>query len=403
MLAPQSRTESARVPSVLVVTTTFPRWPNDATPRFVRDLAELATPAWNVTVLAPHHAGALLHEPSPRLDVRRFRYWFPTSRQRLCYGGGILPNARTSRLARLQVPTLALSEALAMRRVLRRKEVDLVHAHWLVPQGAIAALTTQHRLVVSIHGSDLFALRGSVVDALVRRVIARASLVTVNGTVAANEVTRRFPEVAHKLRLLPMGFDPERFRPPTEDEAREPASRPLIAFVGRLSEQKGVHILLDAFARLERDARLVVVGDGPPGELERLRACARGNVEFLGPLGPTDVARLLRRATLLAVPSLEGPIGVEAQGLVAVEAMASKCPVVTTTSGGLAPLASEGRGLVVPPSDPAALADAIARALDDEPATRARAEIAYDFVRARYDRARVGAALLAIYDEALRC
>ena len=403
------------------MSSTFPRWEDDATPRFVRDLAELARQSWNVTVLAPHHPGAALRDASPAedergaLDVRRFRYFRPSSRQRLCYGGGILPNVRSSKLALAQVPCLLAAELAAMRRLLATSRFDLVHAHFLVPQGVVAAIATRGPLVVSIHGSDLFALRGRVFDAAIRRVLARATLVTVNGEVAAREVRRRFPRITDKLRTLPMGVDTRLFRRPSEEERRAPASAPLIAFVGRLSAQKGAHVLLEAFARLDarRRARLVIAGDGP--ELDRLRALAAemgppsAHVDFVGPLSAARVAALLREATLLVVPSLEGPLGLEAQGLVAIEAMVSGCPLVVSRSGGLGALAGDPahevgpRGIAVPPSDPAALAGAIARCLDDEDGTRARANAAHAFAIARYEWARIGQALLAIYDEARGC
>jgi len=227
MVAPPSCTERARFPSVLVTSSTFPRWREDATPRFVRDLAELATQSWNVTVLAPHHPGAALRDTSAdergrgRLDVRRFRYFVPASHQRLCYGGGILPNIRASKLALAQVPCLVGAELAAMRRLLRTECFDLVHAHFLVPQGAVAALATRRPLVVSVHGSDLFALRGRLIDSALRGVISRAKLVTVNGEVAAREARRRFPLVEPKLRVLPMGVDTTLFRPPSASERVE--------------------------------------------------------------------------------------------------------------------------------------------------------------------------------------
>src|SRR4051794_12324750 len=100
----------SRPPRALVTTSTFPRWEGDSTARFVRDLAELATPEWRVTILAPHHPGAQRAENLGALDVRRFPYFFPLSLQRLCYGGGILPNVRASMLATAQVGPFFLAE-----------------------------------------------------------------------------------------------------------------------------------------------------------------------------------------------------------------------------------------------------------------------------------------------------
>lgn len=322
------------------------------------------------------------------MELRRFRYFVPSSYERLCYGGGILPNARASALARLQIPCLVASEFAALTRMMTRRRFDLLHAHFLVPQGAVCALTRGHvPLVVSVHGSDLSALPRA--DVVRRAVLARAAIVTVNGEATRRELVARFPEVAAKVRTLPMGFDPELFR-------GKPAAAhgdPILAFVGRMTKEKGLSTLLEAFERLVADGRrlrLVVGGEGP----ERARPCP--GVTYLGRLSPSSVASLFREAAVVVVPSL-----VEAQGLVAVEAMAAGVPLVASRVGGLAELVGdEERGWLAPPGDATGLADAIARALDCPEAARARADAARTYVHARYAWSSLRATLLGIYDEA---
>ena len=179
-----------------MTTSTFPRWEGDSTARFVRDLAELATPAWDVTVLAPHHPGARVTERVGALDVQRFAYCLPRSQQRLCYGGGILPNARSSVLAAAQLPALLLAELAATRSALRRTPYALVHAHFLVPQGWVAAQllrASSMPLVVSVHGSDLLALNGRLARAAQRASLSRADVVTVNSEATGRTLSARFP------------------------------------------------------------------------------------------------------------------------------------------------------------------------------------------------------------------
>jgi len=381
---------------LLVVTSTFPRWEGDATPPFVRDLADLATPHWDVRVLAPHAPGAKLHERLGALDVRRFRYFVPASKARLCYEGGILPNLKASWLARAQAPMLVVSELLAMRRELARQRPDLIHAHFLLPQGAVAAaVTADIRVVTTVHGSDLFALRSAPVERLRAAALSRARIVTVNGDVVKRELEARFPRLDAPIRVVPMPVDERIFRP-----ADAPRRRDLVAFVGRLTHQKGADVLIDAMARLRTPAmRVVIAGEGP--ERERLGDRARRlgvDAVFRGALAREAVAELLREATLAVVPSR----GTEAFGLVAVEAMACGCPVVMTNSGGLAELARGNlRALGVPPNDVDALAAAIDETLSDPGSARARATRAIAWAREHHAPDAVRRALLSVYDEAM--
>jgi glycosyltransferase involved in cell wall biosynthesis len=393
------------MPSALIMTSTFPRWEGDATPRFVRDLALAATPEWGVTVLAPHHPGAALRERMGRIDVRRFVYFRPSSLARLCYGGAILPNARASTLARAQVPGFLAAEAAALRSALAERPWDLVHAHFLVPQGLVAAMIARKTpLVVSAHGSDVLALRGAIAESVQGAIVSRAAIVTVDGGPMRREIVAKLgPRVEPKLRELPMGVDTSVFHPGEAETNGGARAGRVVLFVGRLSRQKGAQVLLDALPRIATrfpDLRVEIAGDGP--ELASLRERAGHGVAFLGALSEQERARAYRRADVVVVPSLVGSDGTEAQGLVALEAMASGAPVVATPAGGLVEAVGddEARGLLARPGDPASLADAIVRCLSAADETKARAAAARDWVAARYSLAAVRERLLAIYDEA---
>ncbi|MDB4944781.1 MAG: glycosyltransferase [Labilithrix sp.] len=389
-----------------MTTSTFPRWPADGTARFVEHLARLAAPEWQVTVLAPHHAGAARRERDGSLEVRRYRYWLPESGQRLCYGGGILPNARASRRAALQVPAL-LGAGLAATWQALEEGYDLLHAHFLVPQGLVAALTrTRVPLVVSVHGSDLHALGSPFARLLQRAVARRAAVITVNSEATARELAARVPGAERRTRLLPMGFAPGIFHAPPDGEPRDRT----VVFAGRLSRQKGADVLVEAFPRvLARvpEARLLVNGDGPEATALAARARALGigaRIRFAPAASQEELAARFRASAVTVLPSRSDASGTEGQGLVAIEAMACGCPVVVSRSGGLAALVDDGaRGLAVDPGDAEALARAIVATLEDGAAARARAGRAAAWVHGRLSWDRLKPALLAIYDEARAC
>ncbi|MCW4601097.1 glycosyltransferase [Janibacter hoylei] len=140
-----------------------------------------------------------------------------------------------------------------------------------------------------------------------------------------------------------------------------------MGYVGRLAPHKGVDVLLEAVAAEPR-LHLVVAGAGP--QASQLQARARqsdlaARVDLIGAVDKSDLPDLYRSLDVLAVPSLTTPGWVEQFGRVAVEAMACGTPVVASDSGAL-PDVVRGAGLLVPPGDAAALAEALARAGTDE-------------------------------------
>jgi glycosyltransferase involved in cell wall biosynthesis len=152
-----------------------------------------------------------------------------------------------------------------------------------------------------------------------------------------------------------------------------------VVYIGRLWPEKGVDVLIEAIGGLA-GSELLLVGEGPERpRLEALAAArAPGRVRFLGWLPRDDALRLLRSATVLAVPSRSQ----ENQPLVVLEAFACGVPVVASHLGGLPELVEPGRyGEIVPAGDPDALAAALGRLLADPTralaigrAARARAE-----------------------------
>jgi glycosyltransferase involved in cell wall biosynthesis len=163
---------------------------------------------------------------------------------------------------------------------------------------------------------------------------------------------------------LPLGVDLTRFAPTGADAPSLPLR---VGYVGRLSDHKGVDVLLQAVAR-EPSLRVDVVGAGP--EADALTALAArlelgDRVAFRGFAVQEDVPALYREFDVLAVPSLPRPGWLEQFCRVAVEAMASGVPVVASDSGALPEVVGDA-GLLVPPGDPDALAAALRR-LTTEP------------------------------------
>ncbi|MFE4725146.1 glycosyltransferase [Microbacterium sp. NPDC056736] len=196
------------------------------------------------------------------------------------------------------------------------------------------------------------------------RWLERYALRHASGISACNAAAARIAEgkgFAGRARVIPLGVDLDRYTPrPSAPPTDEPVT---VGFLGRLVPEKGLHVLLDAATHDPR-LRLRIAGAGPLAEQLGADAAARGlgeRVELLGPLDPESVPDFYTGLDVLAVPSLPSPGWTEQFGRVAVEAMASGVPVVSSDAGAL-PEVVGGAGLVVPAGDAAALASALVEA-----------------------------------------
>jgi glycosyltransferase involved in cell wall biosynthesis len=287
--------------------------------------------------------------------------------------------------------------------LLRAADPKLVHAHFGI-DGLLAlplARALGLPLVTSLRGYDVTRTDASMLrsghPSWIRYVLLKDQLhrggslfLAVSDALRDKAIAGGYP--AERTRTHYNGVDLDRFRP--GGEPREPG---LILHVGRLVEKKGTAVLIDAVARLA-DARLVVVGEGPlRPELERR---AGPNVSFLGALASAEVASWMRRASVLAAPSLTARSG-DAEGLpnVVVEAAASGLPVVATRHSGIPEAVDDTvSGFLVPEGDAAALAGALAAALGAGPAM---GEAARALAVRKFDRRVQAARLETIYDELL--
>ena len=363
---------------VLFVTSSYPRWRDDATAPFIHHLAQdLRSLGWDVRVLAPHAPGAARDEVLDGVPVHRFRYLWPESLETVCYDGGALVKLRANRWLLLRVPFLVVAQWLAVICQLLRHRVALVHAHWLLPQGLTAGLAAAMfgcRRLATVHGSDVFALRGAVSRAFKRVAIRLADVVTVNSRATQRAVAELSP-AARAIERIPMGaIAPQAAEVP--GATRVPAragTGPMLVFVGRLIPEKGVADLIEAVQQLRRtlpSVTALIVGDGPSrGELEQ-QAHDLGvadSIRFLGWLSQHDVQQLLRTVDMFVGPSRPGADGtLEAQGLAIAEAMLAGIPVIATAIGGIPDaIRHDETGLLVEPASPTQLAGAVRRLVDD--------------------------------------
>ncbi len=301
----------------------------------------------------------------------------------------------------------------AVARLHRRRPFDLVHGLWADEPGAVAALAgrlLRRPSIVSVMGGELVALADIDYGAALGRggrwsvstSMRLATLVSTGSMAMRDAATAR--RNGRAVVLLPLGVDIGAFRPaaggaaePAAGAAEPAAGAPTVLVAGGLEPVKDPIGALLAFAAVAGDrpgARLRFVGDG--ALRPTLEATARDlglaeRVSFAGQLPRNEMAQAYRGATVLLIASRH-----EGQSMVAVEAAASGLPVVGTRVGVLTELGDGAR--TVPVGDPAALAAALASALDDPEGLRRMGAAGRAVAEARFDIDRTSSDVLATWD-----
>lgn len=378
--------DAGRRPKLLVLASTYPRWAGDPEPGFVHELAKRLVGQFEVTALGPHAPGSKAEEVMDGVHVVRYRY-APARLETLVNGGGIVANLNRSPWKWLLMPGFLLAQVWNTWRLIARWRPDVIHAHWLLPQGlTVAALELVDRrtppFVVTSHGTDLFSLRAWPFPAIKRFVTRRAAAVTVVSRPMVAECARIGVDT-DRLAIEPMGVDLRSKFTPDHEVVR---SRGEILFVGRLVKGKGLRLLVDALPDILKQrpgTTLTIAGFGPEeatlrGRVEKLSLSEK--VQFLGGVAQARLPELYRRAAVFVMPFVDGSN--EGLGLVLVEAAGCGCPLVAGDIPAMQDvIVDDSVGTVVPLGDRRALVGAVCAALEapDDVASRKRVKAVEGF------------------------
>jgi starch synthase len=313
----------------------------------------------------------------------------------------------------LQVMSTDLSMAAAVG------SVDLVHSHtWYANLGGhLAAMLHGIPHVVTMH--SLESLRpwkaeqlggGYAISSWCEReaAAAAAAVVAVSAGMRADILTA-YPEIApERVRVIRNGIDTTEYHPDPDTSVLErygiDPARPYVIFVGRITRQKGVPVLLHAAAGMIPEAQLVLCAGAAdtPEQLaevtelvDGLRATRSGVVWIPEMLDKPAVIQLLTHAAVFACPSVYEPLGI-----VNLEAMACGTAVVGSRTGGIPEVVDEGEtGLLVPPGDPEALAAALNAVLSDPDLAQAMGQAGRKRAVAEFGWAAIAAQTANLYAE----
>jgi glycosyltransferase involved in cell wall biosynthesis len=409
-----------------VLTHNYPRFPGDFSGAFIEALCQaLAAHDQQVTVWAPfdpaYVAKGGFQEPAQsksqkrksQIDLRLYRYIWPDHLHQLGYMRSMQADLALRLNAYLLSPGMFAAGIAKVMSDARRMRPAILHAHWLLPNGFIAAVVSRRLgipLVISVPGSDAqVAGQNPLFRLMARFALRQASLLTANsaelretvikiGSQRTQQRTQRSAESAEealrrKFDLIIYGTDPSALKPDltsVEDLrtklqlttsnrqlATGSPSHPLILLcVGRMVPKKGFDVFIRALAEpalRERNIIGVMIGEGDEKAAWQALAATLGVAErlrWVGNVPKTEIGVYYNLADILLNPSVNRPV--DGLNVCVLDAMSCGKTVIGSNVAGNPLAIIEGEtGLIVPEQDPVALAHAIAR-LADDPLWRAK-------------------------------
>lgn len=313
--------------NVLFLTSTLPRFTGDMQPGFVLDQARSwkeERPEDRVAILAPHDAGVKRSEAIGDVEVQRFRYFWPEKWQQLAYPA-MLPNIKNNPVKALLVLPFFIAEFFAAWRLVKKQDIDLIYAHWVMPQGLTAYLLN---LILGVaytiqnHSSDLeiFSRLGPPGRALARRIIRNSE-----GLFCVNASQREFAlnlfsqkeraAMEQHVTTLPMGVASDFIASDRSSYQQSQSFRYDLGTISRLSRKKGLPYFLQALEQLNQEDSNIAVGIAGDGEDREalVRAAKPIDVDFTGYLQGAKKSEFFEQTRIFVFTSVAA--GTDVEGL----------------------------------------------------------------------------------------
>jgi len=405
---------------VLYIATAFPRYEGDIiTPWLVEAVKRLRAKGVDARVFTSSYKGL----PSQKIygiNVYRFRYFFKKW-ETLTHEETAVDRVKKGFLNKLLVPFYMLFGTVRITLHCLRNKYDIIHTHWPLPHavfGYVASKTGKAKHVLYFHGVELMWVKKELpfLKPFLRWAIKSADAVMCNSSHTASRIKEIYNR---EINIIPSGQSAKPEIEPADIEPLKPktSAEKNILFVGRLVERKGVKYLIEAVAKIRNEidakeniettdytdsrkksvksvksvvTKVSIVGTGP--EMEPLKQLAeelgvKDKVDFLGQVSPNELDRCYRNADVFVLPAVIDAKGdTEGLGVVLIEALTYKLPVIATGVGGIVDIIKDNEtGVLVQEKDAEALAKALLKVLKDDKYATSLGEKGYQFVNTKYN------------------
>ena len=390
---------------VLHVVTAFPRWEGDViTPWLFETLKRLQSQEIEVKVLTSSYKG-LKSQVVSGIQVLRFRYFFKPW-ENLTHEEHAPDRMKKGILYKILPFFYLIFGSAAIIRAVRREPFDIVHVHWPFPHalfGYLAKKAGGTKIVTTFYGVELRWVKTKMafLKSFLRWGIGFSDKVTAISSYTAREVRELVPDDEMAVEVIPYTIT---VTAKLNQESQAKPLLPLVLYVGRLVERKGVEYLIRAFAEVVRElpSELVIVGKGP--EDQRLHQLTEElnlvqKVHFKGWVSRNELEKLYNQCNVFVLPAIIDSKGdTEGLGVVLLEAMSYMKPVVASNLGGITDIVKDREtGLLVNEKDPHGLSEAIKSLLSDPSLAASLGKRGYEHVQKQFSWERILSQWTALY------
>ncbi|MHA1696291.1 MAG: glycosyltransferase [Candidatus Helarchaeota archaeon] len=375
---------------------TLPRFGDDSELSIVLDIAENIKKYHkniNISILAPHYPNVKKEEIIKNVKIYRYKYFFERL-EKLHYNGGMLFNIQRNKLYFLLIPLSLFFQILAIKKIVKKEKIDILHSHWIIPQGLAAVLykkifNQKIKIVCTAHGSDVFLLKKKYFNILKRFILKKCDKISVVSSALQKELLKNKAE-NYNINIINNGINIEKSISLIEInnlKNKYNINSFCLLFVGRLSIKKGIFYLIEAMPKILLNfpkTKLIIVGYGPDQTLlekkvQKLKL--QNHIIFTGALRKKEIFSYYTIANILINPSLE-----EGFGMVLLEALSFKLPVITTNSGGITDIIEDKKtGIFINQKQSDSIANTVNALLNNEEKRKKLSYKGYEMIQNKFN------------------
>ena len=390
-----------------VITSAYPEFPDDPHGIFVhRLMREVSNQGHDVHILAPYTGGKTEFNLEG-VHVKKFNYFYPKRYQRLAGRSGMIDNVKEGFFVKLQFLSFIFFNVVNSCRKLN--DVDIVHVQWPIPNGLGALfLKKLYKIdyINTIYGEEVYLSKRYHTMPIIKLLVNSSSkTIPISSATLKACLDEGFQK--DKLGKIPFGVDTNFFRPIKVDKDKKTFQ---ILTVGYLIERKGFKYLIEAMKEILRkheNVKLKIVGSGP---LEKpLKKLIRelkleSTIEIISNIPDTGLLELYNLSDLFVLPSIVDTEGnTEGLGVVLLEAMACKLPVIGSNIGGIPDIVHDGvNGFLVPEKDSEKISITIMKLIENDEMRENFAINGYEMVKCCFSWELIAKEYINIYSTILK-
>lgn len=364
--------------NICVLTHTFPRNNSDVSAAFMKDFCDALRVNKNkVSVVAPFDP--LFSRHGDRFKIYLYRYIWPNSLYRIGYSRTMEADVKLKKSAYLLIPFMILFGSIKLFQVVKREKIDLINAHWILPNGLIALIVSKITglpYAITLPGTDTYLIYRYPLFRLIAKLIAvNASGIYSNSSFHLNRVLSL--GIKGNTAVISYPADVKIFKPSTKGvkELKRKygiTNEIVVLAVGRLVYKKGFNYLIRSINELKDSPIKVIIGGDGDLKINLLRLIQRLGLEnkifMIGTIDRREITHYYNLADMVVSPSIVDRGGnVDGGPVVALESMACGKPQILTSILGMADVIDDGvNGFVVPEKNSKALSQAIRQLVDSK-------------------------------------